>query len=115
FYLFEDGGNKKIEVVGHKVMRSDGHCSYLPGSKWILNDSYPDKERKQNPYLYNVATGKTVPLGHFYLPPEYKGEWRCDTHPRFSPDGRSIVIDSPHASNGRQMYLIDISGIVLSG
>ena len=112
FYLFEDGGNKKIEVVGHKVMRSDGHCSYLPGSKWILNDAYPDKERNQNVYLYNVATGKTVPLGHFYLPPEYKGEWRCDTHPRFSPDGQSVVIDSPHAGNGRQMHLIDISAIV---
>ena len=112
FYLFEDGGNKKIEVVGHKAMRSDGHCSYLPGSKWILNDAYPDKERNQNVYLYNVATGKTVPLGHFYLPPEYKGEWRCDTHPRFSPDGRSVVIDSPHAGNGRQMHLIDISAIV---
>ncbi|MEA3226419.1 MAG: hypothetical protein U9Q07_10760 [Planctomycetota bacterium] len=112
FYLFEDGGNKKIEVVGHKAMRSDGHCSYLPGGKWILNDAYPDKERNQNVYLYNVATGKKVPLGHFYLPPEYKGEWRCDTHPRFSPDGRSVVIDSPHGGNGRQIYLIDISGII---
>jgi hypothetical protein len=29
-----------------------------------------------------------------------------------SPDGRSVVIDSPHGGNGRQMYLIDISAIV---
>jgi len=87
---------------------------WQPGSKdkIIFNDAYPDKERKQNVYLYNVATGKTVPLGHFYLPPEYKGECRCDTHPRFSPDGQSIVINSLHAGNGRQMYLIDISAIV---
>jgi len=66
----------------------------------------------QNPYLYEVATGRRVWLGHFYSPPEYKGEWRCDTHPRFSPDGRKVVIDSPHGGNGRQMYLIDISRIV---
>jgi len=112
FYLFEDGGNKKIEVVGHKAMRSDGHCSYLPGNNWILNDTYPDRERKQNVYLYHIATGRKVPLGGFYLPPQYTGEWRCDTHPRFSPDGRSVVIDSPHEGNGRQMYLIDISAIV---
>jgi len=58
-----------------------------------------------------MATGKKVPLGQFYCPPEYKGEWRCDTHPRFSPDGRSVVIDSPHGGNGRQMYLIGISTI----
>jgi hypothetical protein len=111
FYLYEDG-TEKVEVVGKGIMTRNGHCTYLPGNKWILNDTYPDRERKQNVYLYNVATGKTAPLGHFYLPPEYKGEWRCDTHPRFSPDGRSVVIDSPHGGNGRQMYLIDISTIV---
>jgi hypothetical protein len=111
FYLYEDGTDK-VEVVGKAVMTGNGHCSYLPGNKWILNDTYPDKERKQNVYLYNIATGKKVPLGHFYSPPQYKGEWRCDTHPRFSPDGRSVVIDSPHGGNGRQMYLIDISAII---
>jgi hypothetical protein len=111
FYLYEDG-TEKVEVVGKGIMTRNGHCTYLPGNKWILNDTYPDSDRKQNVYLYNVSTGKTVPLGHFYLPPEYKGEWRCDTHPRFSPDGRSVVIDSAHAGNGRQMYLIDISDIV---
>jgi len=112
FYLFEDARNKKAKVVGHEVMRNDGHCSYLPGNEWILNDTYPDKDRKQNVYLYNVATGKKVLLGSFYLPPQYKGEWRCDTHPRFSPDGRSVVVDSAHGGNGRQMYLIDISGSI---
>ncbi|MCH8119313.1 MAG: hypothetical protein IIC00_06265, partial [Planctomycetes bacterium] len=112
FYLYEDSTGGKVEVVGKEVMPKNGHCTYLPGNKWILNDTYPDKERKQNPYLYNVATGERFPLGHFYLPPQYKGEWRCDTHPRFSPNGRSVVIDSPHEGNGRQMYLIDISAIV---
>jgi hypothetical protein len=29
-----------------------------------------------------------------------------------SPDGRKVIIDSPHGGNGRQMYLIDISSIV---
>ena len=111
FYLYEDGTNK-VEVVGKAVMTQNGHCSYLPGNKWILNDTYPDKERKQHVYLYNAATGKRFPLGGFHSPPQYKGEWRCDTHPRFSPDGRSVVIDSPHGGSGRQMYLINISPIV---
>ncbi len=105
-------GTDKVEVVGKEVMTQNGHCSYLPGNEWILNDTYPDKERNQHVYLYNVATGRKIPVGHFHSPPEYKGEWRCDTHPRFSPDGRSVVIDSPHGGNGRQMYLIDISSIV---
>lgn len=111
FYLYEDAtGN--AEVVGKGIMTRNGHCTYLPGNKWILNDAYPDKERKQNVYLYNVASGNTIPLGGFYSPPEYSGEWRCDTHPRFSPAGGSVVIDSAHGGEGRQMYLIDISGLV---
>jgi Tol biopolymer transport system component len=40
------------------------------------------------------------------------GEWRCDTHPRYSPDGTKVVIDSTHEGLGRQMYLIDVSRIV---
>jgi len=59
-----------------------------------------------------VATQRRVPLGGFHLPKEYSGEWRCDTHPRFSRDGRSVVIDSPHTGQGRQLHLIDISGVV---
>ena len=113
FYLYEDR-TENVEVVGKGIMTKNGHCTYLPGSKWILNDIYPDKERNQNVYLYNTATGKTVSLGNFHSPQQYTGEWRCDTHPRFSPDGRSVVIDSPHGGNGRQMYLIDISAIVSS-
>jgi len=111
FYLFEDR-TANVKAVGEDVMTVNGHCTYLPGDRWILNDTYPDKERKQNPYLYEVATRRRVPLGHFHSPLEYTGEWRCDTHPRFSPDGTKVVFDSPHAGNGRQMYLIDVGSIV---
>jgi hypothetical protein len=109
FYLYKDR-TREAPIVGDGVMTVNGHCTYLPGNRWILNDTYPDKQRRQNVYLYNVASGKRTELGAFHSPPEYTGEWRCDTHPRFSPDGKSVVIDSPH-NGGRQMYLIDIRGV----
>ena len=94
-------------------MTVNGHNTYLPagdGTEWILNDTYPHgTHRQQNPYLYHVPTGTRHDLGHFHLPKEYKGEWRCDTHPRSSNDGRSVVIDSPHGGDGRQLWLLDIS------
>lgn len=110
FYLYRDKTDQ-VEVVGPEVMTVNGHCTYLPGNRWILNDTYPDAQRLQNPYLYHVATGKRFPLGRFPAPPEYTGEWRCDNHPRFSPDGTKVVIDSAH-EGGRQLYLIDIRDLV---
>lgn len=111
FYLYRDETDE-VEVLAPEVMPRNGHCTYLPGNRWILNDTYPDAERLQHPYLYEVSSGRRVPLGHFHSPPEYTGEWRCDTHPRCSPDGTKVVIDSPHGGEGRQLHLIDIRGIV---
>ena len=112
FYLVEDRENGSFEVVAPDVMTRDGHCTYLPDRDWIVNDTYPDANREQTVYLYHVPTGRRIDVGRYYLPPEYRGEWRVDTHPRHSPDGRSIVIDTAHTGEGRQMHLIDISGIV---
>jgi hypothetical protein len=92
-------------------LQGDGHCTYLPGNQWILCDSYPDKERRQHLYLFHVSERRLVSLGRFLSPPQYTGEWRCDMHPKPSADGRSAIIDSPHGGNGRQMYLVDLSGL----
>jgi hypothetical protein len=110
FYLFEDRGEGKVEVVGENAMTADGHVTYLPGGEWILNDTYP-QDGYQYPYLYHVPTDRKVPLGRFRAPAEYTGPWRCDTHPRSSRDGRVVVIDAPEARSGRQLHLIDVSEI----
>lgn len=111
FYLYKDRTNT-VEIVGENVMTVNGHCSYLPGNRWILNDTYPDKERLQHLYLYEVATSRRVPLASLHSPREYTGEWRTDLHPRFSPDGRKVCIDSTHEGLGRQLYLLDISSLL---
>jgi len=111
FYLFEDV-TRNVEVIGDGVMTVDGHCTYSADRNWVLCDTYPDRERKQNPYLFDLRTGVRHPLGHFHLPAQYSGEWRCDLHPRFSPDGRKVVIDSAHGGTGRQLYMIDVAGVV---
>lgn len=113
-FLFEDkDGGGKVQAVGHGVMDPSGHLSYLPGKQWILNDTYPKgAERLQTPHLYHIPTRRRVDLGHFHLPRIYQGEWRVDTHPRFSPNGRYVCIDAPTKSAGRQLHLIDIGDIV---
>ena len=112
FYLFSDDGSGTVEAVGPDLMIRDGHCTYLPGNRYILNDSYPDNDRLLHVYLYDTLEDRILPLANVFLPPEYKGEWRIDTHPRFSPDGRSVVIDAAFEGRGRQMYLLDIGTLV---
>ena len=113
-FLFEDKEGGSVEQVGLDVLDGSGHLSYLPGNEWILNDTYPKgSERLQTPHVYHVPTNRRIDLGHFHLPKIYAGEWRVDTHPRFSPDGRYVCIDAPHGNEGRQLHLIDTSGFVV--
>jgi hypothetical protein len=110
-YLFEDGTNPP-QIVAKNVITADGHCSYLPGGEWIVDDTYPNAERLQEVFLYHPATNRRISLGKFLSPAPYTGEWRCDTHPRISRDGRKLVIDSPHEHEGRQLHLIDLHGVL---
>ena len=110
FHLFnERTGEAELVIDDQK----NGHCLYLPKNEWILNDTYPSgKERLQNLYLYHVPTGQRYPLGSFHSPQDYEGEWRCDLHARFSPKGETVIMDSAHGGNGRQLYIINISSIL---
>ncbi len=109
FYLFEDKPDGRIELVYED---RDGHCSYLPDQARILCDTYPDAQRTQHVYLYHLPTRSKVFLGHFYQPPAYAGEWRCDTHPRLSRQGTQVCVDAPAGDQGRQLHLIDIRALV---
>lgn len=115
FYEFEDK-SRNIKRVGEGVMKVNGHNTYLPGTEqaWILNDTYPQGDaREQVPYLFHENSNRRIDLGRFHSPKVYNGEWRCDTHPRSSNDGKWVCIDSTHGGNGRQMYLIDLSKLEL--
>lgn len=112
-FLFADKYGGEVNVVGADVLDGTGHISYLPGSRFILNDTYPKgTARLQTPHLFDTKTGRRTDLGHFHLPKMYTGEWRIDTHPRVSPSGRWICIDAPNKSDGRQMYLMDIARLI---
>ena len=93
FYLFEDATGGSIEVVGKDTMVVDGHVTYLPDRNWIVCDTYVQKGF-QYPYLFHVPTNRKIPLGKFAAPKPYRGEFRCETHPRHSRNGKMIVIDA---------------------
>ena len=99
-------------TVGSELMPRDGHVNCLPDADWLVNDTGRDSERRSSLYLYHMPANRRVDLGAFFAAPEYTGELRCDLHPRLSPDGRRVAIDSVHEGQGRQMYLINIGATV---
>jgi hypothetical protein len=111
FFLYTDESNEK-EIIGDEVLTRDGHCTYSPDGEWICIDTYPDKEQMQHLMLYRPSDGKMEYLGKFFRPKPETNEFRCDLHPGWSRDGRYLCIDSMHTDDQRQMYLIEVSGIV---
>lgn len=112
FYVYKDQTDE-VSLIAEDKMALNGHNTYLIDTDWILNDCYPQGERReQTLYLYHVPTDRRIDLGSFDSPEQYTGELRCDLHPRSSRDGRLVTIDSTHGGNGRQIYLVDVSEAV---
>ena len=117
--IWADGGYRLYKDDGSGEPKEtlwtapNGHQSYIPGTRneWLVTDTYPRGAKcEQIVYLVHLPSGRFVLLGRF--PSTYRGEWRCDTHPRVSRDGNLVIIDSPHGGDGRQQYIIDISQIL---
>ncbi|WP_175990103.1 hypothetical protein [Bacillus sp. Marseille-Q1617] len=99
-----------IGVIGEGELDSfgDGHPSISPNKKWLLTDTYPDKSRHRKLLLYNLENKELFNIGSFFSPWKYNGKRRCDLHPRWSPDGKKISIDSTHEGM-RKSYILDLS------
>jgi dipeptidyl aminopeptidase/acylaminoacyl peptidase len=53
-----------------------------------------------------------ISLGKFHSDEQFRGDIRCDLHPRWSPDGSTVSFDSVHEGD-RQIYLVDVSDIAV--
>ncbi len=98
-----------------KIAESHGmmaHLVYSPDGRWILSDSYPDKEKMQQLLLIHGASGKQVLLGKFRqnLPDDTIQDKRCDLHPRWNPAGDTVTVDSVD-SGKRAIYLLNLKQV----
>jgi len=115
FFLYTDQSDEIQQVGAGVMLPTDGHCSYSPDRKWILNDAYPKRDQGDHErplYIYSLQRDRRYDLGRFYSPPELDADYRCDLHPRWNRDGTQICFDSAHQDNHRQMYLMNVADIV---
>jgi len=81
YFLFTDRTEER-EIIGDGVLTTDGHCSYSTDGRWILTDTYPDRERKRTLLLYRPRDRYRVDIGRFFARREPCLEIRCDSYPR---------------------------------
>jgi hypothetical protein len=110
YFLEFTDGKKDHTPIGKGILTSDGHCSYSPDGRFILSDAKVanGEHPKAEVFLYDLAKGKKRSLGVFDQDKKRTGVIRCDLHPRFSSDGKTITFDSIHEGE-RQIYLKEIA------
>lgn len=73
----------------------DLHPMFHPTNKnKLVIDTYPDKRRDQHLAVVDLDTLLVEEVGVFYTSPLYRGQVRCDLHPRWDREGKYIVVDT---------------------
>lgn len=89
------------------MMRRDGHPSVFGSGRSILTDTYPDIYGFQRVIVHDREKESGRLVASLYSPPKFKGDVRCDLHPRLSPDGKWVCVDSAR-SGLRALYVLPI-------
>lgn len=97
-------GQQNYQRLGNGLLDYDGHGTFSPDGRWMVTDTYPNnKLHEQKLYLMDMRTQAVLSLGRFVEPPKFTGYWRCDLHPRWSPNGDLVGFNSTFTGS-RQVY-----------
>jgi hypothetical protein len=108
FLLFSEG--RPPEPFGQAALTEDGHPSTSPAdNRYWLVDTYEDALDYRKLLVYDRQIGRCLELGRFHSPaPFNRTEYRCDLHPRWSPSGCLVCVDTL-VGGRRQMAVLDVS------
>ena len=106
---FTVGEEEKAHRIAGPEMDFDGHCIYSPDGNFVCGDGYWDDAFFRHWKIVRLADGAVRDIGDFFVPEIYREIYsRCDLHPRWRQDGRSLAFNSVHEGS-RQIYLIDVT------
>lgn len=106
-YYMIDVSTSKKNIIGDGIIDifGDGHPNIF--KEKIIFDTYPNKSRMKELYMFDTKKEGLVKLGEFFESFDYYGQTRCDLHPRFSMDGKKVFFDSVHEGK-RQLYMLNL-------
>jgi Tol biopolymer transport system component len=107
-YFEIDISSGKIMPIGIDIIDKfgDGHPNYYRNQ--MLFDTYPNKARMKELFMYNFENHNLSKVGEFFESFKYEYETRCDLHQRWSMDGKYIFFDSVH-TGVRKLYYMKVN------
>ncbi|MBR2801311.1 MAG: glycosyltransferase family 2 protein [Erysipelotrichaceae bacterium] len=109
-YAFIDLEGKET-VFDDPALVDDGHPTVY-NERYIVTDTYPDYTCRSKLYLIDVQKHSVTKLGEFYSGKKYQDDRRCDLHPRFDKEGKSLTFDSVCREEQRRTYHLDLSELI---
>jgi hypothetical protein len=99
----------QVNIIDKAILSVDGHPSPNPTGTAFVVDSYPNRRRIQELYIYDNIRQDKIIVGKFYHPKKFQSpnifqHWCIDLHPRWSRTGRYISIDC--CFEGERSHLI---------
>lgn len=113
FYMLADAPSAGRAPFHHELMPVDGHACFSPCRRWLACDTYPFESGGRSIAqlrLIDLRQGRSSTIGSFDSPALYRGDLRCDLHPRWNTAGTLVSFDSVH-EGARQIYEADLAEI----
>jgi hypothetical protein len=86
-----------------------GHLQFSPDGSLLVADTYPNEDGAQRLALVDPDSGAVTEIGRFlHRTPGAIGDMRCDLHPRWSPEGRLLTVDTIHQGE-RKIAMLDLA------
>ena len=88
---------------GYPQLNSDGHHHFIDADTFVV-DTYPDRRRHCKLWRVHIPTDEVTLLADVrslkqFVNPDDQHNWKCDLHPRVSPDGTLLSFDSTHTGH----------------
>ncbi|KXB09553.1 hypothetical protein AKJ60_00060 [candidate division MSBL1 archaeon SCGC-AAA385M11] len=108
-FLMVDITKKIVWKFAQNIPTRDGggHFSFDKTGNLMLNDTGIDDKGYRALMLYELNEGKRRDIETCYIDPDiHYTPWRCDLHPRWSPNDDFICVDSIH-EGFRGIYILE--------
>ena len=110
-YAFIDLKTLEEKPFDHPYLLDDGHPTAY-SDRYIVTDRYPDYTCKSKLFLIDTLKNDVTLIGQFYSGKKYQDDKRCDLHPRFDHEGKSLTIDTVAYEDRKKVLHIDLSSLI---